>query len=232
MVSLSVNITHSIRHFKPELILYKSYENGLSLRKLCIQLYFWYFCSFSSHLFWIWRGGGVFVSIDVSCIPSGFCMSTSELPPCGSSLSSLDWGESRGLGGLLARRQGGPGPRHWCDGRLWLKWAAAIHSAVVLSHTHCSLSHTVTPWPEEETDDEVKGYEWALQVIILNKLIMFILLNLVWVSHRKGRFFGISEVMWTITKRQVWLSWSEFGWAILNIFIALRLRAKLKNVSG
>lgn len=66
--------------------------------------------------------------------------------PTSMSDSSLDWGETlRGLGDLLARRQGGVDPWHCGAGRLWLKCAAAMHSAVVLSHTHCSLSHTVTP---------------------------------------------------------------------------------------
>ena len=79
----------------------------------------------------------MFVSADASCV--GCCSfggSVSERPPGVSSLSSLDWGGGCGLGGLLARRQGGPGPPHCCVGRLWLKCAAAIHSAVVLSHTH------------------------------------------------------------------------------------------------
>lgn len=42
--------------------------------------------------------------------------------------------------------------RQRCDGRLWLKCAAAMHCAVVLSHTHCSLSHAVMPRPADETE--------------------------------------------------------------------------------
>lgn len=96
--------------------------------------------------------------------------SGSEPPPCSSSLSSLDSGEARGLGGLLARRQGGAGPRHRCDGRLWLKWAADMHSAVVLSHTHCSLSQTVTPWPEQrhgggERSADITTSHWSSWIL-------------------------------------------------------------------
>ena len=70
-----------------------------------------------------------------------------ECPPGVSRLSSLEGG---GVGRGLGRRlQGAAGPWHWAGGRLWLKWAAAMHSALVLSHTHCSLSHRPWPWPGE-----------------------------------------------------------------------------------